>query len=203
MDRLGNKVIDFLDIDYRDEAAEAVCEFLKAAAEDKGKNLAPDRATAVYYAYVELEAYALWVNKPENAVYKEQLLKVIEAGVDLYIKTDHRDRMKLIEDMPNFQYRAKELVKEHFPNAIDEYELDGQRIDIYLPDENLAIEINGIQHYFYTPHFHKMEADFKRQQWLDNRKERKCKEKGITLIRIRYDEELSIKTILSKVMRAV
>jgi len=200
MDSIGNQVINYLDIEYYDIAAQMVSEFFKEMAEREGRNLAPDRETAIYYADLGLQAYATWINKPTHKKFKDRCLKTIEAGVDLYLQTGHAERMQIIEDMSNFQRQLKELIKPHFENAIDEYEIDGQRLDLYIPDLNLAIEADGVQHYQYCPAFHGSEADFKRQQWLDREKERKCKERGITLIRIRFDEEISMKTILSKVM---
>ncbi len=201
LDSLGNQVINAIDI--RDpKAPELVSKFIRAKAEDEFRNLAPSREAAIYNTDLALQAYALWITKPKYKKYRQEYyLQAIEAGVDLYMESDHGKRLKLLEDMSNFQRQLRELVKEYFPNAIDEYEIDGQRIDVYLPDEMLAIEANGEQHYRFCPYFHKTEEDFKKQQYLDKEKERKCKERGITLIRIRYDEELSVKTILAKLMR--
>ena len=43
------------------------------------------------------------------------------------------------------------------------------RVDFYLPDHNTIVEFNGIQHYEYTPFFHRNEDDFNRQKERDNR----------------------------------
>lgn len=60
-------------------------------------------------------------------------------------------------------------------------------LDIYNEDLKLAIEYDGIQHYKYVPHFHKNgEVDFQKQLQRDKFKEEKCKEHGITLIRVPY-----------------
>jgi len=60
-------------------------------------------------------------------------------------------------------------------------------LDIYNDDLKLAIEYDGIQHYKYTPHFHRNgELDFQKQLQRDKFKEQKCKEHGITLIRVPY-----------------
>lgn len=199
MDSLGNQVINFLDEGNREEAINAVSEYIREAAEQTGMNLCPDRDTGIYYAAVGLTAYALWIQRPGNEVYLERFREVIEAGVDAYMKTGHTKRMQPIDEMSRFQRQARELIKQYFPNAIDEYEIQGQRIDIYLPDEQIGVELDGRQHFCYCPDFHKTPADFERQQYLDREKERKCKDAGITLIRIRYDEEISMKTVLRKV----
>lgn len=197
MDSLGNQVINFLDIGYENQAAELVCEFLKEMSESEGRNLAPDKETATYYAALGLYGYALWVNKPGNEKFKEQLNKVVDTGVDLYMQTGHPKRMEIIEGMSKGQCKLKEVLRDKV-KIVDEYEIKGQRIDIYLPELQIALEMDGRQHYEFCPAFHKTEADFKRQQWLDREKHRKCRERGITLIRIRYDEEISWTTILSK-----
>ena len=60
-------------------------------------------------------------------------------------------------------------------------------LDVYNDDLKLAVEYDGIQHYKYTPHFHRNgEIDFQKQLQRDKFKEQKCKENGITLIRVPY-----------------
>lgn len=68
-------------------------------------------------------------------------------------------------------------------------ELTGKNLelDVYNDDLKLAVEYDGIQHYKYTPHFHRNgELDFQKQLQRDKFKEQKCKENGITLIRVPY-----------------
>ncbi len=60
-------------------------------------------------------------------------------------------------------------------------------LDVYNDDLKLAVEYDGIQHYKYTPHFHRNgELDFQKQLQRDKFKEEKCKENGIRLIRVPY-----------------
>lgn len=64
-------------------------------------------------------------------------------------------------------------------------------IDFYLPDYNVFIEYNGIQHYEYTPYFHSGGAiDFEKQQQRDLYIEKYCKEKDIKLIQISYQDNI-------------
>lgn len=72
-------------------------------------------------------------------------------------------------------------------------------LDIYIPELKLAFEYNGIQHYEFNSFFQKTEEDFKALQYRDRCKKRICKLKGITLIRIRYDEKLSEQLVLTKI----
>lgn len=46
------------------------------------------------------------------------------------------------------------------------------------------IEVDGIQHFRYTPYFHKYKIAFQRQQEWDRRKNAYCLSKGIPLIRV-------------------
>lgn len=202
MDTYGNQAINFIDEDNPKQAAQMICEWLKHAAEGDGKNLAPDRDAAEYYAITGMEAYALWVDKPGNEEYKKRFIKAIEDGVYLYLQSGHPERMKIIEEISSGQRKLREIIGDNFGDVVDEYEIEGQRIDIYLPGLNLGIEFDGRQHYEFCPVFHKTEADFKRQQWLDREKERKCRERGISLVRVRHDEEISMKTILAKIMES-
>ncbi len=60
-------------------------------------------------------------------------------------------------------------------------------LDVYNDDLKLAVEYDGIQHYKYTPHFHRNgEIDFQKQLQRDKFKEQKCIENGIHLIRVPY-----------------
>ena len=61
------------------------------------------------------------------------------------------------------------------------------------------IEIDGIQHYQYTPYFHKTIMGFKKQKEWDRRKNKYCLMHNIPLIRIPYwtIEDLTLKDILT------
>ena len=69
-------------------------------------------------------------------------------------------------------------------------------LDFYCPKIKLAIEVNGIQHYE-SGHFGMIMKEFKEQQYRDRLKVQRCKEKGVNLIIIRYDqdEDIEVKKI--------
>jgi len=71
-------------------------------------------------------------------------------------------------------------------------------LDIYIPELKLAFEYNGIQHYKYNSFFHHTKKEFEEQQYRDRIKKKLCKQKGITLIKIKYTEKLSEQLVLSK-----
>lgn len=62
--------------------------------------------------------------------------------------------------------------------------LDGQRFDIWLPEINLAIEFNGLQHYQAVEHFGGHEGFLKTKE-RDEMKRQKCKENGVRLLEVR------------------
>ena len=57
-------------------------------------------------------------------------------------------------------------------------------LDMFNSDLMIALEYDGIHHRKFTEFFHKTEQDFYDQQDRDQYKEEKCKELGITLIRV-------------------
>lgn len=57
--------------------------------------------------------------------------------------------------------------------------------DFYLPEKNVAIEVDGTQHF--SQKFMQSEKDFKRYVSNDNKKNDYCRENGIRLLRIPYD----------------
>jgi hypothetical protein len=76
-------------------------------------------------------------------------------------------------------------------------------LDMYNEDLKLALEYDGVHHRKFTEFFHKTEQDFFDQQDRDQFKEEKCKELGITLIRVpdtvKFDDlEKYIKNELDK-----
>jgi len=63
------------------------------------------------------------------------------------------------------------------------------RFDFYLPNYNILIEFNGLQHYKPINFFGGKKA-FKKQVKKDNIKKKYCKDNNITLIIIRYDQNI-------------
>lgn len=61
-------------------------------------------------------------------------------------------------------------------------------LDIYLPDYNLAIEVDGKQHQAYSAFFHGSIENFLKQKSNDRQKEEWCDINNITLIRLEEQE---------------
>lgn len=75
--------------------------------------------------------------------------------------------------------------------------LHGLELDFFVPNESLAFEFDGQQHFKEVPHFHREDGSFARQQSRDAEKERLCKQQAVRLIRIKYDDNISLESIRS------
>ena len=86
--------------------------------------------------------------------------------------------------------------QKRFKDCRDKYTLP---FDFYIPTLNYCIEFDGIQHFEPVDYFGGEKA-FKEVQRRDGIKTKYCKEKGIKLLRIRYDEDVEEKlnSILKK-----
>ena len=71
-------------------------------------------------------------------------------------------------------------------------------VDIFFPKLNLAIEIDGEQHYKFLPYFHKNEEEFLYNVNRDRIKDRLLKENGVDIIRIRKDSNYNLYDIFKK-----
>jgi hypothetical protein len=76
--------------------------------------------------------------------------------------------------------------------------LNGQRLDIYVPARELAIEYQGIQHYEPIDLFGGPEGLARREE-LDQRKRAACRQAGVRLIEWRYDEPLNEPAVLRRI----
>ena len=69
--------------------------------------------------------------------------------------------------------------------------------DFFLPQSNICIEYQGLQHYEADEHFGGKKR-FEYRQRMDNIKREYCKKNGIRLIEIRYDED--VEEVLKKLL---
>ena len=98
-------------------------------------------------------------------------------------------------------YIVTNLFPDDKPIRNDRLTLGGLELDVYLPSLKLAFEYMGQYHYLFNidnPWPLKTLEEFEALQWRDKRKRELCKEKGIILIDVKYDEEITHELILNK-----
>lgn len=125
--------------------------------------------------------YYMWDNArggKYESMYREIILKLAENG---YISKRWKSEFSLYL-----------LVKAYFQSAIYQYRTDwlqGQSLDIYIPELKLGIEYQGIQHYEAVDVFGGEEG-LKATQERDIIKKEKCKENKVTLFEWHYTKEI-------------
>jgi hypothetical protein len=93
---------------------------------------------------------------------------------------------------------ARKLLLETFPmlTILEEVPIPihGKRVtaylDFYLPLRKIAVEVQGQQHFKYTPHFHGSMQGFLKAKHMDNDKEEWCIINNITLIHFLFSESI-------------
>lgn len=67
----------------------------------------------------------------------------------------------------------------------------GERLelDFYIKELQVAIEVQGAQHYIYVPHFHKTHDNFCRRLKWDSFKREQCSKQGVQLIEIDNEQD--------------
>ena len=93
--------------------------------------------------------------------------------------------------------RSRQILEGYFGKPFDKARPDFLRnpvtgnsynleLDCYNSELGLALEYNGIQHYKFTPFFHKNKESFLNQKYRDDMKRRICKENRVILIEVPY-----------------
>lgn len=80
-------------------------------------------------------------------------------------------------------------------------ELIGEKLELdgYCSKFKVAFEHQGVQHYEYTPHFHRSLEEFNERLEADNRKRQACENMGITLIEV--NDKLKVNTIEGEIRK--
>lgn len=63
-------------------------------------------------------------------------------------------------------------------------DLQRLELDFWIVELDVAVEVQGAQHYHYVPHFHGDYSGFKAQQERDKIKRRRCEAYGVTLLEV-------------------
>lgn len=69
-------------------------------------------------------------------------------------------------------------------------------IDFYIPNANIAVEVNGEQHYKFSTMYHKSKADLVKAVANDNLKQSWCEKNNVKLITLPYNEQENWRQII-------
>jgi very-short-patch-repair endonuclease len=203
VDKLGQEFANRLDEGDVKAAAVVACKAMARLAERDLINYAACYPVAHDKLIEALQDYCLWVWKPGRQEALAQFMAAVTDGLEMYVMSDHPARMAVLEEISLGQRTLRELVAQALPNVEirDEEPIENLYMDICIPELNLCLEYDGRQHYEFTPHFHADELDFRRQQAYDRRKEELCRARGIRLVRVRYDEPVTLQTLVEKILK--
>ena len=79
--------------------------------------------------------------------------------------------------------------------------LGGLELDVFVPELKLALEYQGIQHFEAVEHWGGQEA-LEQLQARDEQKANRCRESGVALVHIGYDEPLCEEHVAAKIKEA-
>jgi len=104
---------------------------------------------------------------------------------------------------------VKETLAKAFPNTRINSELyvnyNGQKLffDFHLPNLNIVVEVQGVQHTEFNPHFHGTAEKFKAQLKRDRVKAEWCHLEDMALVCINHDEiPIEVSELLKKIEEA-
>lgn len=170
------------------------------------ENILPDKCPTDIYTNIKqyIQLYNQLKQEPNN----ESLLEALSLCEKEYknaVENSLRKRLgfKNVGEAWTSETILYHIVKSIYPNlkVIFHYHpkwLNGLELDIFVPEKDIAFEYQGIQHFKPVEHWggtYKLEI----QQQHDKKKAEICKKRGITLITVNYDEELSIENINAKI----
>ena len=123
-------------------------------------------------------------------------------GKDKEKKEDNR-RIKIAKGrVLRQEQKVYNILKELFPNNYirrhDRRTLNGLELDFNLPELRLGIEYDGEQHFDRKLCEEVFKSDFDALKKRDREKNKRCKKKNITLIRIKFNEPLTKTHIKNK-----
>lgn len=119
---------------------------------------------------------------------------------------DPEAKKKVKREKSRGAVKLKDILSKIFPDVIiqEEYHLGERlRLDFHIAAPyNLGFEFDGVQHSKFTNFLHRSSEDFDAGQARDSRKEDLCKGRGISLVRITYQDDMTEDFVRSKIEQA-
>jgi len=119
------------------------------------------------------------------------------AKKDFINPNENKDKKKIKYHNHSQEERVRKLMEKYFNKPFPKVRLKSMlnpktkkplELDCYNHSLGLAIEIQGQQHSRFIPYFHKSQQDFLNQQERDRFKYSLCRQNGIRLVYVNYDE---------------
>lgn len=129
-----------------------------------------------------------WINNFVVGSIKKETNRYIEILKGRTLKKENELGKILYQLFPN------NFIKKH-----DRKELKGLELDFFIRELNLAFEYDGEQHFDKALCENVFGSNFEELQKRDRKKTIMCRDKGIRLIRIRYDEKINKNSIKRKI----
>lgn len=108
----------------------------------------------------------------------------------------HLQRRTETDEKSSYHLRVRKLLKEIYPTmqVIEEVMIPIKKgeisyLDFFIPLLNIAVEVQGQQHFKFSPVFHSTYRDFLLQKLRDKQKKAWLSLNGIELIEILYNED--------------
>lgn len=155
-----------------------------------------EKVNKVKPKYVVLPTSLAQKHKSKNKTKKKRLPKSRKFNV---IQKSSKGELTISKVLKKYSITN---YKEHiFKDCINPKTNCELRFDFYLPQRNLCIEFDGIQHFEYTPEFHSEDPEkgkfkLRAQQYRDSVKNEYCLNKDINLLRIKYYDFDKIEKII-------
>lgn len=120
--------------------------------------------------------------------------KIMPSNILYYNQCPHCSKKVSSGERTISDWLKKQAI-EHIPQWPVEIEGHTLFLDFYLPQQKLAIEFQGAQHYQVVEYFGGVEA-FKKRQYYDQLKREWCIKNNIQLLEISYIDKKNIDKIL-------
>lgn len=143
-------------------------------------------------------------------VNKEIKVKCNECGFIRFIKPNNLIRNGYCPKCSNNKSLGEKKVREYLDQRDIKYEqqkyfkdwnIGIHYFDFYLPEFNLVIEYNGIQHYEFNPYFHRTKENFSYLRERDTLKKNSAINNGINYLSIKYTLFHKINDILDNIFQ--
>jgi hypothetical protein len=108
---------------------------------------------------------------------------------------------KLTKEKLIFRPSGLTLLENKRPNWLITSQGERLELDFYIPEIDLAIEVQGGQHYKFVPYFHGEQSNFFHQLRRDREKKEICAKRGIILVEVFSAED--IHDVMRKIIQLI